>query len=297
MKQLITYLYIFALCLSCDQNTQTSELTSGDLRFVSLSPAITETLFALDLGDQVVGVTDFCRYPEQLQTPEADKLRVGCMNPPLENILIKKPDLVIGMHSDDQLLKNLAKANVKSLRIKNTTYQDILDTIKLIGEKCDRASEAQTLTQSIETTRQSFHERFKSKPQVKVLLNISTLSDDPNRIAPWIVGERSFYAELLQEMNVVTASAPGEDYYQASAETLLKLNPQVIILMQPKAMDEATWQRELEAWQKLPHIEAVQNKQIYTLTGDYVMLPGPRITKIMQGFSDILDQIHNRPLN
>ena len=225
MKQLITYLWIFTLCLSCDQATISTETTPDKLRFVSLSPAITEMLFALDLGDQVVGVTDFCRYPEQLQGPEADKLRVGCMNPPLENILIKKPDLVIGMHSDDQLLKNLAKANIKSLRIKNTSYQDILDTIKLIGEKCDRVPEATALTQSIETTRQKFHERFKSKPQVKVLLNISPLSDDPNRIAPWIVGERSFYSEILLGMNAITASAPGEDYHQASAETLLNSTP------------------------------------------------------------------------
>ena len=59
-------------------------------------------------------------------------------------------------------------------------------------------------------------------------------------------------------------------------------------------MNKATWQRELAAWQKLPHIDAVKTQQIYTLTGYYVMLPGPRITKIMQGFSDILDQVHKQ---
>ena len=287
------FLLVILLCLGCDQATSQRTEQTEKKRFVSLSPAITETLFALGAGDQVVGITDFCRYPEALQTPEADKMRLGGMNPPIENIIAKKPDLVVGMHSDDQLLKNLDKLGVDSLRIKNTSYNDILATIKTLGESCDKTDAADKLITSIQDHYSTTKAPFQAKDKLHILLSISQLSDDPNRIAPWIVGEKSFYSEILRGMNTTAAAADGEDYYQASPEELIELNPQVIILLRPKAMSPEKWQSELATWQKLPHIEAVKNQQIYIMSGDYVMLPGPRITNIMDEFAQILHQAHN----
>src|SRR5215212_10182475 len=65
-------------------------------RVVSLAPSVTETLFALGLGNRLVGVTNYCDYPaEALKLPKIG----GFMNPSLETIVSKRPDLVIGVSS------------------------------------------------------------------------------------------------------------------------------------------------------------------------------------------------------
>src|SRR6266850_8242310 len=65
-------------------------------RIVSLAPSVTETLFALGFGDRVVGVTTYCDYPVEAQ--RLPKIG-GFMNPSLEVIVAKKPDVVIGVNT------------------------------------------------------------------------------------------------------------------------------------------------------------------------------------------------------
>jgi iron complex transport system substrate-binding protein len=61
-------------------------------RIISLAPNITEILFALGLGDSVVGVTIFCDYPEEAKK----KQKIGGMsNPSLEGVVSLKPDIVV----------------------------------------------------------------------------------------------------------------------------------------------------------------------------------------------------------
>ena len=76
-----------------DQTGRRVDIPEHPQRLISLAPSITETLFALGLGESVVGNTDYCEYP-----PEAKlKPHVGpILNPNLERIVALKPDLVLG---------------------------------------------------------------------------------------------------------------------------------------------------------------------------------------------------------
>lgn len=68
------------------------EVSRQPQRIVSLAPSITETLFALDLGDRVAGVTDYCDYPGEARSrPKVG----GIINPSVEAIVVLQPDLVL----------------------------------------------------------------------------------------------------------------------------------------------------------------------------------------------------------
>ena len=90
----LTFLVI--LGIQWTRSVSLDEPSRGDdLRIISLAPNLTEILFELGLGDQIVGVTNYCTYP-----PEAlEKEKVGgFINPNLEKIVSLEPDLVVSEH-------------------------------------------------------------------------------------------------------------------------------------------------------------------------------------------------------
>ena len=101
-------------------------------RIVSLSPGITEILFAIGAGDDVVGVTQFCDYPEQ-----AKKLpKVGSgFRPSIEQIVTMKPTLVLGsIEGAEKSVQNyLNNLEIKNKFYKSTQTKDIVDSIKSIS--------------------------------------------------------------------------------------------------------------------------------------------------------------------
>ncbi|MBI4874857.1 MAG: ABC transporter substrate-binding protein, partial [Acidobacteria bacterium] len=88
------------------------QLTAAPRRIVSTAPSVTEILFALGLGERVVGVSTFCRYPAA-----AAKLpKVGTfINPSIEPILALKPDLVIVIKNPIRLGQRLESMKVRAL--------------------------------------------------------------------------------------------------------------------------------------------------------------------------------------
>src|ERR1700736_2811991 len=84
----------FMIAGGCGRETSPAAPKSGLLRIVSLAPSVTETLFALGAGDEVVGVSQYCDFP-----PAVRKLpRVGSfITPEIEAIVALRPSLVIGL--------------------------------------------------------------------------------------------------------------------------------------------------------------------------------------------------------
>ena len=74
-----------------------------------------------------------------------------------------------------------------------------------------------------------------------------------------------------------------------STESLLEINPDVIFILKHYEFSEELLVKELKAWQeKLPTVNAVKNKKIYVLGGDYMMLAGPRIPLIIRNFEEAM---------
>ncbi|MGI6119405.1 MAG: helical backbone metal receptor, partial [Desulfosporosinus sp.] len=83
------------------------------LKIISLAPNITETIFALERGNQLVGRTDYCDYPDEAAKIES----VGSLETPsIEKIVILKPDLVIAStHFSKDVLKKLEELGITTI--------------------------------------------------------------------------------------------------------------------------------------------------------------------------------------
>src|SRR5438477_7216059 len=99
-------------------------------RIVSTSPSITETLFALGLGDRVVGVSDFCRFP-----PAVAKLpKVGTyLKPDAERIAGLRPDLVIVNAVSSDLERRMATLKIPFIVVERGATTNVFETIRQIG--------------------------------------------------------------------------------------------------------------------------------------------------------------------
>ena len=111
-------------------------------RIVSLAPSVTETVFALGLGDRVVGVSRFCRFP-----PEVEKLPNvgGMLDPNIEAIVALEPDLVLMLIEHEQSLPALEKMGLNCLSVNHQNIEGILASLNTIGQVCDAQPAAERL--------------------------------------------------------------------------------------------------------------------------------------------------------
>jgi len=98
-------------------------------RIVSMAPSVTEILFALGLGERVVGVTDFCEFPQEAKA----KAHVGgLLNPDIERILSLRPDLVVGLPNETTVRK-LRAHGLEVLVVRSDTIEEVLDSFLTVG--------------------------------------------------------------------------------------------------------------------------------------------------------------------
>jgi len=136
-------------------------LSTTPKRIVSLAPSITEILFAIGVGDSVVGVTEFCDFPEEAKA----KHRVGDSRPNLEAILALQPDLVLAMEViRDDVLQNLQQLKIPLFILEAKSVEHVYLHIQTVGRMLNRVQEANALAhamrQDIQTVAdQSFAKR------------------------------------------------------------------------------------------------------------------------------------------
>src|ERR1044071_8624450 len=116
-----------------DEIGRTIRVRENPQRIISLAPSVTETLFALGLGDRVVGVTSYCDYPPEV----AHKEKVGdTLRPSIEKIVALKPDLVIASTSSqlEQFILDFDKVGIPVYVSNPHNLAGVLATIEVIGE-------------------------------------------------------------------------------------------------------------------------------------------------------------------
>ena len=117
------------------------------MRIVSLAPSVTEILFALDLGDHIVGVTDQCNYPPAAKDIERVS---GFGTPNVEKLLALGPDMVIACGLEKpEFTEALRQAGIQVVNVQKTgfiaSFPELFDAVGQIGEATGRRAEAQKL--------------------------------------------------------------------------------------------------------------------------------------------------------
>jgi iron complex transport system substrate-binding protein len=242
-------------------------------RIVSLAPSNTEILFALGLGDKVVGVTDYCDYP-----PEAlNKTKVGgYINPDIEKIVALNPDLILAAYGTPMdVIITMVGLGLTVYGIKTTDLDDLLDDIRRVGEITDKEVEALTLTSEMETRIQAVTDQtqeLEHRPRVFYML-----WNDPL----WSAGSGTFIDELIEKAGGVNICQNLTGYAQISLEDVLASNPEIIITSQ-LSYDWAINATELAT------TNASQTGRIYTCDDNLVQRQGPRLIEGLEWFAHFI---------
>ncbi|MDH7499199.1 MAG: helical backbone metal receptor [candidate division NC10 bacterium] len=249
-------------------------------RIVSLAPSVTEVLFALNLGDRVVGVTHHCRYPSAVLSKE----KVGdYYHPDYEAILSLRPDLVILLPEHEEAERYLSSLGVKTLRVNHFTIPGILDSILRIGQICGTGAGEQVvgdIRRRMETIRSKTAQGDPPRVMVSLGRNMG-----PGIIKDaYICGHDGFYSQMIELAGGKNAyPGGGLKFPTLSAEGIIRLNPQVILEIVPD-LTESGWREEeiLRQWAQLKGVDAVVNHRVHVLSHDYAVVPGPRFILILE---------------
>ena len=250
-----------------------------------MSPSITETLFALGVGDRVVGVTDFCSYPkEACALPKIG----GLLNPSVEAWIRLKPDLIIHQDDSHKLRINAKNLGIQTLAISMTRLQSIFETINTFGKVLGCKAAARELIQKLQAGIQNQKTRLQGIPKKTTLLLLNE-GGDPNG-SLYAVGRSTFLGELLELAggeNLLTDTAI--NYPKISKEYILRQSPEVIIQAGPHSNFTPQEKVEkLKQWERFPTLTAVKNKSIYFVGADYILIPGPRFLNILDHFARVI---------
>jgi iron complex transport system substrate-binding protein len=255
-------------------------------RIVSLAPSITETLFALGLGDRVVGVTRFCTYPaEALEKPRVG----GYFDTSYEAVLSLQPDLVITLRPHERARQQLAALGVPTLTVGNETVKGIMDSIERIAEVTHAQPEAGRLLAGLRERIRRLKEATASAERPSVLVSAGRSLGDAGLKEVYIAGRGNFYSEMI-------ALAGGRNAYKGSlpfpavtTEGLLQLQPEVIFEMTGDlARQGLTTSDVVRQWAGLNALPAVASGRVHVLTNDYVTIPGPRFIQTAEDMARAL---------
>jgi iron complex transport system substrate-binding protein len=277
-----SFVFVIALFSTTSMLWANNTKVSSASRIISTSPSITETLFELGLKDRVIAVTDFCKYPKQAcQLPSIG----GMLNPNMETVVALTPDLII-LQSGNQRLRNNAKSvGIKTLEVSMGNLEEIFDSIKKLGIALNCQEQANKLTLHLTSRITFYQERLKGLPKKEVLLLLGDSSDPARDL--YAAGPGTFLNELLNlsgGKNIIRDS-PAR-YPKLSKEHIIKKSPEIIIEAGPKSnLSQTEIDIRIQEWNRFPTIEAVKKGQIYFIGADYILIPGPRLLKIIERFS------------
>ncbi len=263
-------------------------LAAQPRRIVSAAPGITETLFALGLGDRVAGVSDYCHYP-----PEASRLPKvgGYLRPDVEAIVALRPDLTIVQYAPNRVVEQLRRMNFDVLELEHGDLEHSLDMIKIIGERAGAPGRAAGLVRDMRDRLDAVRRRTARLPRRSLLFLVGR---SPGRLEGLVaVGKGSFLNQLIEIAGGVNALAGAPvPYPKISLETVLALNPDAILDMGDMGGANAITpehRREIVAlWGRHPHLRAVRDKRVYPVDSDIFVIPGPRMAEAAEAFAAML---------
>ena len=238
-------------------------------RIISLAPSITEMLFALELGDKVVGVTSYCNYPQA--TTKIPKVS-DTLHPNLEMIISLKPDLVLVTTASqlEQFTAKMSELGIAVFVIKSDSVKGVLGSIELLGKITNKEQIAKNLIDSLNARLEKVKQQHLNQPaKPKVFFIVGT--------EPLItVGRKAFVTDLINLAGGQSISEDVETEWPAySIETAISRAPEIIL--SPGSHSTENEPSKLTLPKGLEVTPAARLGKIYKIDGDLLLRPGPRI--------------------
>lgn len=256
------------LCVSCKQKISVAQ-TDGGKRIVSLSPNITETLFAIDAGDSLVGVTSYCDYPAVAKQIEC----IGSiMEPDIEKIIALSPELVIttGTGLQKTFESRLASLGIRCESVEVNRLEDVFTSIETLGRLAGKEAEAVALSENVKA---ALYQRPKSEAgRIMVVIQREPLI---------VAGAGTFIGSLIATAGGENACAE-QGYPVINAESLIVMAPDIIIETEPVSGFEADSAASAYYSPWLGSVKA------YRASRDVLSRPGPRVPQAVNIIESII---------
>ncbi len=246
-------------------------------RVVSLSPNVTETIYALGGGDLLVGRSDYCNYPAEAEALPS----VGTLyNPSLEMILALEPTHVISSaFVPDELLFSIEQANINVLSISaQETFEGTYDLIRAVGDVIHRQSQAEQLIGEMKAQVKAIEEKAAPLSKVTVYMALDFGSFDSAATGD------TFLHEMIEKAGGTNVAADGR-YWTYSKELLVEKEPQLILLSPRWGESEDATIREFKTTKPYSDLKAT----VKGFDADVVLRQGPRSAQALQILFDLID--------
>jgi iron complex transport system substrate-binding protein len=245
-------------------------------------------LYAVGLGDRVVGVTSYCHYP-----PEArSKPKVGgYIDLNLETIASLRPDLVVIQKNPVNLAARLGALRLNVLEVSHDTIDEVYDSMRRIAEAGGVSATAAPVIAGIRNQLAGISARVSKLPRRSIMFVVGRA---PNAVEDLIVVGRASYLNGIIEVaggrNIFKdAIAP---YPKVGLEEILARSPEVIVDMgdmsQTEGITEAHKRSVVALWNRFPAIAAVRDHRVYAVASDIFTVPGPRMVEAAREFARML---------
>jgi len=249
---------------------------------ISLAPNITETIFALNRGGTLIGVSDFDDYPREVERlPQLG----GYIDPDLERIAQLRPALILVPGRHEAVTNFAALYGISVLNIHMDTLETIDAGILTIGEALGAVDEAHRLRRQIASALDGIRDAVAPFERPKVFIVMNRERGDLSNLQT--VGGTSFLSELVD-------AAGGDNIYGDTAKPYLEASKETVMIRAPDVIFEIqagrTYTRNqknilFSDWLALDSLPAWKSGRIYYFTDSHMMRPGPRVVDVARQFA------------
>lgn len=238
-------------------------------RIVSLAPNLTETLFALGLGDRVVGVTDFCDYPPEAATREHVG---GPVTPNLEKVALLRPDLVLATRSGGNRLSTVQSLETLGIAVFATdahTVDEVIASAGRIGELAGAPEQGRRLADGLRRRLNDVAQRISGSAPTPVLLVVW-----PDPLVT--VGRNTFIAAALRRAGAENVIQTAQDWPNVSLEEVARRQPRYLLFISDHSEESNRQIAQLSARSGWRNLDAVRNGRTIVLSESFAR-PAPRL--------------------
>jgi len=248
-------------------------------RVISLAPNLTELLFALGAGDQVVGVDN---YSDQPARPLTHIPKVGSdYEPSIEKMVALSPDVVFTSLSANrrETAEALERLGVPVFVTDTRSIVDVDRTLRSLGELTGHAAQAGAEIRRLHEGLQRVARRVAGRPRPRVLVVVWS---DPLFVA----GKRTFVNDLIEVAGGTNVASDVSGFSKYPLERVLRLLPDVIVLPTHSAPEQGP--RAVRYWENWPELPAVRDRRVEAVEASVIIRPGPRLVEGAQLLARLL---------
>lgn len=235
-------------------------------RIISLAPSSTEMLFALGLGERVVGVSKYCDYPAEA----ADKEKIGTLRElDYEKIIELAPDLILGAGlTSEEAIAKMDELGLSVVVLAASDLEGVFANIEMVGQITGAEKESEKLIAELRAKLDNLLAKIENvshKP--RVFLEISS--------SLYTVGPDTFMGAFIDLAGGVNIAADSETSWpQFSAEEIIERDPEVIVLADTDLEVTAEMVKARPGWE---NITAIKNDAVHNIDSNIITRPGPRM--------------------